>query len=364
MRILSAFLRPFLSILAAILIVILCSLVFILLRAYLNTSVVALLYLVPVVISAATWGYLAGVSASILSFFIFLYFFIPPFNTFEVAHPQDFLVMVVLLGVAVLTSSLIARFQSNLVLVRAREREALQMYDLSMELAGKNDRLSIARVLAEGLSKIFRTAWIEVEVIQNEKKEMVRVPKNLRIKSPVIKTPLATSRGVIGNIRLGNVSKNLTPEENRLLQTFASQGALALDRTLLAESENRAKVLEESDRLKTAILSSVSHELRTPLATIQAAATSLFNASVDLEPPARMELQSLLLEETERMVELVGNLLNMSRIEAQALKLQREWNSISEIVDTSVRKLSRISADHRIIVDVSEDLPLISVDFV
>ena len=124
-----------------------------------------------------------------------------------------------------------------------------------------------------------------------------------------------------------------------MIQTFASQGALALDRAILADSETRARVLEESDRLKTAILSSVSHELRTPLASIQAAATSLFNPAVELEPEARGELQSLLLEETEHMSQLVGNLLNMSRIEAGALKLQRQWNSFAEIVDTCIRRL-------------------------
>ena len=103
--------------------------------------------------------------------------------------------------------------------------------------------------------------------------------------------------------------------------------------------------MEESDRLKTAILSSVSHELRTPLASIQAAATSLFNPDITLEPEARSELQSLLLEETENMIQLVGNLLNMSRIEAGALKLQRQWNSLAEIVDTALRRLQRASSN-------------------
>ncbi len=123
-------------------------------------------------------------------------------------------------------------------------------------------------------------------------------------------------------------------------------------------------MLEESDRLKTAILSSVSHELRTPLATIQASATTLFNPAVKLEPEARTELQSLLLEETDRMIQLVGNLLNMSRIEAGALKLQRQWNSMAEIVDSSVRRLQRVTGGRSFEVDVSEDLPLVSVDSV
>ena len=181
---------------------------------------------------------------------------------------------------------------------------------------------------------------------------------------PCLNIPLSSPRGTLGEICVLNFAGPLRPELDRLLQTFASQGALALDRAILADSETRARVLEESDRLKTAILSSVSHELRTPLATIQAAATSLFNEDLALEPQARAELQSLLLEETENMTQLVGSLLNMSRIEAGALKLQRQWNAMAEIVDTSIRRLRRITAHSLIEVDVPEELPLVSVDLV
>ena len=102
--------------------------------------------------------------------------------------------------------------------------------------------------------------------------------------------PLVSSRGLQGEIRIFDPRENLTVEEERLLQTFAGQGALALERAALAASENRARLLEESDRLKTAILSSVSHEFRTPLASILASATSLFNPKVELEPEARTGL--------------------------------------------------------------------------
>jgi two-component system sensor histidine kinase KdpD len=320
------------------------------------------------VLSAALWGRLAGISASVLSFLIFLYFFVPPFYTFQVTHPQDFLVMVVLLGVAVLISSLMARVQSNLAQVQAREQEATQLYELSMALSGKNDTLSVAKTLAQALADGLPSTLVEVEVKQvgvNLGVNLtVRVPDLLSDDPPSIRMPLTTPRGPLGEIRIWNIAEKTSPEAERLLQTFVSQGALALDRTILADSETRAKVLEESDRLKTAILSSVSHELRTPLATIQATATSLFNPAVELETDARAELQSLLLEETERMIQLVGNLLNMSRIEAGALKLQRQWNAFAEIVDTSVRQLGRGTTSHPILVDVSEDLPLVAVDAV
>lgn len=359
-------LYPIFNILIAIGIVILSTVVLVLLRPYLSISVVALLYLVPVVISAALFGRLAGITASVLSFLIFNYFFLSPFYTFLVAHPQDFLAMIVLLSVAILISSLMARIQSNLAQVRAREHEAVQLYKLSVDLSGKNDLEMIARTLARRLAKLFPASTVEVEIHNTHPTICARMPEDrppqdLTAAPKVI--PLSSPRAQIGVIRIWNLAEKQQPEEERLLQTFAGQGALALDRAILADSETRARVLEESDRLKTAILSSVSHELRTPLASIQAAATSLFNPNLELEQPARSELQSLLVEETENMSLLVGNLLNMSRIEAGALKLQRQWNVFAEIVDTGLRRLKR-SAHPPIEIDVSEDLPLVSVDSV
>jgi two-component system sensor histidine kinase KdpD len=175
---------------------------------------------------------------------------------------------------------------------------------------------------------------------------------------------LLTNRGELGEIYLWMAHPELTSNEFRLLQTIASQSALAVERALLSKAENRTRVLEESDRLKTAILSSVSHDLRTPLASIQAAASSLFDTSVVLEPAARDELKSIVLEETEHLNQLVGNLLNMSRIESGALKLQKQWNAMADLVDTVVERIQRHVKQHPIVIDVSEELPLIEVDAV
>lgn len=361
--------RPIFNLVISTGIVILSSLVLFVLRPYLSISVVALLYLVPVVISAALFGRLAGITASALSFLIFNYFFLSPYYTFQVAHPQDFLAMIVLLSVAVLISSMMARIQSDLQQVQAREREAVQLYELSMDLAGKTDQSMIAKTLAHRLASLFKSSIVEVEIFGAEVPILERASAETSsivdtVKQPNLNITLSSPRGRLGEIRIWNLPVHFQAEEERLLQTFASQGALALDRAILADSETRARVLEESDRLKTAILSSVSHELRTPLASIQAAATSLYSPEVTLEPSARNELQSLLLEETDNMSQLVGNLLNMSRIEAGALKLQQQWNSFAEIVDTGLLHLRRGTANNTIKVDVSEDLPLVSVDSV
>jgi two-component system sensor histidine kinase KdpD len=353
-------------VLSAMIAVVLYSLLLYLLRGFFNTAIIAILYLVPVVVMASLFGGLAGVSASIFSFLIFNFFFLQPLYTFRVAHPQDFLAMFVLLGVAILVSNLMARSQQRLQQVQAREQELRRLYELSASLTGQIDGDRIAEILAQKIHEVFPDAVIEITANTPLRRYHARVPSGASPGHdiPCTRIPLYASKGPLGEICLHGHSGVFTIEEDRLLQTYASQGALALERALLAEIETRSRVLEESDRLKTAILSSVSHELRTPLASIQAAATSLFDPSVTLEPAARQELQDILLEEIEHLTQLVGNLLNMSRLEAGALKLQRQWNSMAEIVDTALRRLRRSVGERALEVNVSEDLPLVSVDSV
>ncbi|MBI1854780.1 MAG: hypothetical protein HYR93_02755, partial [Chloroflexi bacterium] len=175
---------------------------------------------------------------------------------------------------------------------------------------------------------------------------------------------LQSARGQLGEIRIWRIGNSVSQAEKRLLQTFASQGALALEHAQLAQVESRAKLLEDSDQLKSAILSSVSHELRTPLATIKASISSLRSGEVNWESSARTDLLAAVDDETDRLNILVGNLLDMSRIEAGALKPQRQWNLLAEIIDGVLARMQHLTEQHRIETDVPDDLPLLPVDYV
>lgn len=175
---------------------------------------------------------------------------------------------------------------------------------------------------------------------------------------------LQLTQDVIGEIRLWRAEPSLTAAEKQLLQIFASQGALAFERARLVQAESRARILEESDRLKSAILSSVSHELRTPLSTIKAAASSLRGNEVSWDSPARTELIAAIDDESDHLNNLVGNLLDMSRIESGVLKPKREWNILPEIIGSVLARMKRLTAGHHIEVDAPENLPLVPVDYV
>jgi two-component system sensor histidine kinase KdpD len=168
----------------------------------------------------------------------------------------------------------------------------------------------------------------------------------------------------MGEIALWRAEGDVAPEEEQLLRTFGREAALAVERVGLAQAENRARALAQSDALKSAILSSVSHELRTPLATIKASVTSLRSAAVAWDSEARQELLEAVEEEADHLNDLVGNLLDMSRIEAGLLKPQRQWNDLGEILQSVLGRMRNVLVRHSVVAEVPPDLALVPVDFV
>jgi two-component system sensor histidine kinase KdpD len=340
-----------------------------LIRDMLNVEVATVLYLLPVVISTLLWGLGPGVVAALAAFFAFNYFFIEPRFTLLVERPQDLLVLAVFLATAVLVSQLLGRTRTALSSAQQREHEALRLYEFSTALAGQQTDQSIARTIAQYTAEAFQADRVEVLVEGSGDKpsSSVTLPADRSTapdRLPTLITPLLTASGLQGEIRVWLERAALTAAEDRWLKTLANQGALAVERSRLTRLERRAQVAEESDQLKTALLSSVSHELRTPLATIKAAVTSLRSNPVDRDSAVHDELLETIEEETDQLNVLVGNLLDMSRIEAGVLKPQRTWNDLEDIISAALARLKQAARQHRLEMAMPDDLPLVPVDFV
>ena len=330
----------------------------------LDTTLVALLYLIPLGIVTAYWGLGPGIASALFAFLTLNYFFIPPYYTLTVHRPTDVVILVVFLVVAVVISQLVGRAQAGLAAATAREREATQLYELSTALAGLPSEHSIVEILGKRVYAVAEGEYVELEISGPHAFHFQLPQGDPPVRPPELVIPIETARGVLGEIRLWRAEPAISSREKRLLQTFASQGALALERAWLTQAESRARILEESDQLKSSILSSVSHELRTPLSTIKAAASSLRRKEVGWDSPASAELISAIDDEADRLNILVGNLLDMSRIESGALKPKREWNILSEIVEGVIARMKHLAVDHQLQIDVPETLPLIPVDYV
>jgi two-component system sensor histidine kinase KdpD len=335
------------------------------LREILREPVVALLYLLPVLISTAYGGLWAGILAAVGAFLAFNYFFIEPYYTLFVSHPQDFLELFVFFGVAVFTSQAMGRIKSGLSSATEGERQAIWLHELSSTLARLHDGLAIAEALAAQCQQVVQAerVCISLEIGPNVPPQTVCYPSEQGAYSrPTLIIPLESPRGLVGEMAIWR-GANFSFIEDRLLRTFATQGALALERARLLQSETRTRILEESDQLKTALLNSVSHELRTPLATIKASVSSLRSDVVEWDSEARGDLLAAIEEETDHLNQLVGNLLNMSRLDAGVLRPQLAWNVLAEIVGAVIARIRRTYPTAEIHTRFSPDLPLVPVDY-
>jgi two-component system sensor histidine kinase KdpD len=212
-------------------------------RATLGEAVIALVYLVPISWSAARWGQLPGTCAAFAAALTFDFFFIPPFLTFNVGSLEGWLVLAIFLAVAILV---VGRIQIGLTRARLSERDALFMYELSNALAGLRTQEAVVHALARHLQQTFNAALVEVSIQPGSALQsmVVKAPSDqVEEDRPDRILPILASPGLLGEIRIWRGNGWLPAEDSRLLQNFASQAILALERARLAEAEARTGVV-------------------------------------------------------------------------------------------------------------------------
>ena len=342
-----------------------------LLRARLSTQVIALLYLLPVMLSAVRWRLLPALVASLAAFFAFNYFFLAPTHTLTVRDPEELLALVVFLIVAVLISQSVGAANLHAAQARAREVEATTLYNLSRALsaqAGLDETLSsVTRLVTEAFDLAGCEILLAADVESHPSPAYYAATGHRQIEhGPVVEIPLTAHQATVGALRLvtRQPESPVEPTTTQLLTSFAAQLGLFIERARLAREADRARLLEESDRLKSALLSSVSHDLRTPLSAIKASATVLLQEDVALDAAARHDLLSAINEETDRLNRLVGDLLDMSRIEAGALQLRRDWCDLDELIRAVAHRLSPRTTAFQVQLDFTPDLLLVYADYV
>lgn len=334
----------------------------------LNVQNIALIYLIPVMLSTAFWGMVPGLLAGFISFLAFNFFFVKPYNTLLVHHSQDLITLVIFIIVSIVISELVGQARKSAVVAKMKEREATKMYELLSSFYEANNIAAVAESLARQLVTTFGFVHCEVET-----DDIVPLQKNIGAfpnsetytQPPEMTLDMVTQREREGFVRVWCSNHDLTEDEKRLMNAFIAQGALAIERIKLTANETRLQVLDQSDRLKTSLLNSVSHELRTPLAAIKASISSLTGGTVAwADESVRQDLLVMIEEETDRLNLLVGNLLDMSRIESGSLQPHLHWNSISEIAKSASKKMVSQLQNHSIEFSLPNDLPLIPSDYI
>ena len=364
--------------------------------AILQSSVTLLdlsvIFLPTVLISAMRWGLGASILASVLSVLAYDFLFVVPLYTLTISDPGDVLALGIFLVVAVLTSDLAARQRSQAEAALRREERTAALYALSRQMTRAAD---LAGVLQTVVQQVAQVLAVQVIVLLPEGERLA-----LRASQPPLETlpenelaaatwawqhnhaagrdtdtlagvgwryqPMTTAQGAVGvlGLKLGPVAGGLGAEQLRLLEALAGQAAIGIERALLAQDVARSRLLAETDRLRNALFSSISHDLRTPLASILGSASSLLSYGDGYDEATRRDLLLTIREEAERLNRFVGNLLDMTRLEAGGLQLRRDWLEIGEVIGAALARLRGPLAQHPLSVSIAAGIPLLWLDFV
>jgi two-component system sensor histidine kinase KdpD len=361
-----------------------------LLRAHLQSTDIAMIFLLGVVVASSRLPQRASLLACLLGIAAFDFCFVPPYYTFAVSDARYVLTFGVMFVISLVMSRLTTRIREQAQAAREREQRTAALYGMTRELAAERNTADMVRTAARHLRNTFGSevllftaaddghltpdAALGAPPVDDKELAIARwvfdhgqlagagtttLPATRWLYLPLVAS--GRTLGVAG-IRPEDPRRFQDPVRRQLLETFAGQVAASLERVRLAGASQRAKLETEAERLRTALLSSLSHDLRTPLAGIEGAATSLLHDGGTHDPDARRELAQTIVEESRRMTRLVANLLDMVRLESGALQVQREWQPLEEVVGVALIRLDERLAGRTVTTTLPPDLPLLPID--
>ncbi len=382
--------RRWRGMIAATFVVAVSTLVCALLHGQLAPSNLAMLYLVGVVLVSLRGERAPAILASILSVAAFDFFFVPPSLTLAVSDAEYVVTFAVMLLVALVTSNLTVRVRQQAESARRREARTQALYSLAGQLADAGDLTAIIAAAVRSAEHGLRSTALVLVADASGRLAPgpgQRAPDNLEREAAVAQwvfengqkaglgtstlpsagalyVPLEGSQRTVGVLAISPELRDRfqDPDETHLLDSFARQIALAIERVQLVDEAGNAHLAVETERLRNALLSSVSHDFRTPLATILGAASSLLDPKGPTDGDTRRELLAAIYDETERLDRLIRNLLDMTRLESGAKLLRPEWHPLEEIVGAALRRMNRQLDGRPVTTSLPPDLPLVSID--
>ena len=387
----------------------LCTALAFAMQPYFELTNIVMMYLLGVTFAGLRLGRGPSALTAVLNVAAFDFFFVPPRFDFAVADVQYLVTFAVMLGVALVISGLTASVRQQTRVAGARERRTALLYGMSRELAATRGGANIARVAVQHVAEVFdgqavvllpdadgrlqhpadaplsgslRGADLSVAQWVADHARAAGLGTDTLPAAPAIYLPLvATPSGAatptpraapaaeprpvtlgVLALRPANRRRVLLPEQLHLLETFASQIGLALERVRLAESAEHARITAETEGVRNTLLASISHDLRTPLAVIAGAGSTLAQHGETLAPQRRLELARSIERTARGMSELVSNVLDLVRLESGHVALRRDWQTVDDLAGAALARLDASLAGHVVEVSVPADLAPVYVD--
>jgi two-component system sensor histidine kinase KdpD len=355
---------------------------------------ISLVYLAAVLWSAARYGLWPSLFASVLSTLCYNFFFIEPVFTFTVADPSQVLALIFFCVAAALTSTLTVRERAYAETAREQARTTAELFAFSRKLAGVRKFETLLPATAAQVATLLKVdaTLLIPSATTGALKQVAAVPADAKLDdadlaaatwcwehaqptgrgtdtlpgSRRLFVPLRTGQGKVGVIGVSRDQPGflLTPSERRLLDALGDLAAIAIERIRLAKDVDTSRVLAETEKLRSALLTSISHDLRTPLALIIGAVSSLKSYGTLYDAKTHDEMLGTALDEAERLNRYVANLLDMTRLDAGALKPKREACDLQDLVAGALRRCSKQLAAHKLRLSIPANLPMLMLDYV
>ena len=367
-----------------------CSVLAWLMFPYFAPANLIMTFLLGVIFCAQYLGKSPAMFASILSVLVFDYFFIPPYLTLAVADTQYVVTLLVMLFISSLISTQMNRIRYQAITASKHERQTAALFEMSQKLNATQGLNQSLKTAADYLSQ-FLNGNITF-FIPDENRKLTGIPKDgffdpdkkeqsvaqwvyeqgqiAGVGTDTLSGaqgtffPLRAANHVLGVLRLEKTAEivSIPPEKMQFIEAFCNLIALAIERENLSKQVQATLLQVETERMRNILLSSVSHDLRTPLTTIAGSASSLLDEKISLDSPTRQELTQMIFDEAQRLDRLVGNLLEMSRLQSGTVKLNMEWHVLGEIVGSAINSLHQQLVSRSVLIKIADDMPLVYVD--
>ena len=348
-------------------------------------------FLIAVMFIAMKLGRGPAIFASVASFLAFNFFFAEPRFTLALDDPQFILTIFFFLVAAIIVSNLASRVQVQADSAKLSARRTSNLYEFSRKIAAAATRDDVLWAVVHHVAATIHGKSLVLQPTDGRLSIAAGYPPEDQIGdkeaaaadwtwvngrpagrgSTTLPTadwlflPLRTARGPVGVLGIQMEGQDfLGPEDSRLLETLADQAAVAIERTALVADVEAARLSAETERLRSALLSSLSHDLRTPLVSILGAATSLIKYQDDLSLGDRSELAHTIQDEAERLNRFVQNLLDMTRLGSGSMKPNADWADLNDIVRAAVDRAEKLLRRRQVRIDIDPAIPLLHVDSV
>jgi two-component system sensor histidine kinase KdpD len=352
-----------------------------------------MIYMLGVVFIASRFGRGPSILASVLGVGCFDFLFVEPFYSFSVDDSQFLITLIAMLVVGILISNLMVNVRSQAKVAAHRERRAAVLYAMSKDLAVNQSEQEVVRTAVRHLHSEFSSRNVilfpnihgrivfpkeralseslhecDLSVAQwvYDHNEMAGRGTNTLPGTAAIYYPFHNEDKVLGVLALlpVNLRRVFLPEQQKLLETFLRQIGQAIARIRFAEEARLTHTQIEAERLRNSLLSAISHDLRTPLATIIGSASTLAEETGHLSQQDQLELSRAIVEEAERMSNLVNNILDMARLDAGSLDLNKQWHPLEEVIGTVLNLTHKLLQERTVKVKLPPGIPLVFADSV